>query len=293
MVVLENEFLRVTINEMGGSLDSIYDKKRNNEIMYEIDSRSWSSKDIVIFPFVARLKNNTYTVDNNEYSMKNHGIIRYNKLNVWEKSNEKCVLYLDSNKDTLKEYPYIFHFEVIYLLDHNKISINYKIVNTDNKPIYYEYGGHPAIKVDGIEKDNGFEIQNTILEFESNIETQKFNLDESGSYIVDKTMVSIPSEFIISKEKIEESKTLIFDAKNIDRCILKTLGYRFYFDIKDFQILALWTYPGYGNYLCVEPWNGIPDIFNPNRELKCKPYIHSLNPNECEEKGYSITISYE
>ena len=184
MVILENEYLRVTINEMGGSIDSIYDKKRNNEIMYEIDSRSWSSKDIVIFPFVARLKNGTYTVDNKEYSMKNHGIVRYNKLNVWEKSESKCVLYLDSTKETLKEYPYHFHFEVIYTLDHNKLCINYRIVNTDNKPIYYEYGGHPAIKVDGIETNEGFEIKNTILEFESNISVLK-NCPQCGASIDD------------------------------------------------------------------------------------------------------------
>ncbi|MCR5350077.1 MAG: hypothetical protein K6E20_03695 [Acholeplasmatales bacterium] len=293
MVVLENDVLKININENGGCLSSIFDKIKKEELLYQPDKRSWSGQDVVIFPFVARLKNNSYTVDGKEYSMKNHGIIRYNKLNVWEANETKAILYLDSNSDTLKEYPYNFHFEVIYELNHNKLSIKYKITNTDNKEIYYEFGGHPALKVDGAENDQGFEIKDTILEFENNIVTEKFNLDDSGSYIVNKTKVSIPSEFIITKKIIEDSKTLIFDAKNINKCILKTKGYRFYFDIEDFEILALWTYPGYGDYLCVEPWCGIPDIFNPNKELKAKPLMHKLNPNESEEKGFSITIAYE
>ena len=79
----------------------------------------------------------------------------------------------------------------------------------------------------------------------------------------------------------------------IDECILRTKKYRFYFDINDAQVLALWTSPGFGDYLCVEPWWGIPDISNPNPELRDKPLIHSLNPNESEVKGYSITISWD
>lgn len=293
MVVLENEFLKITITLDGGSLTSIYDKKRNNELLYQKDSRSWQGQDVVIFPFVARLKNSKYKVDGLEYSMKNHGLVRYSKLNVWENTNNKAILYLDSTSESLLQYPFNFHFEVIYELNDNILSIRYKIVNTDNKKIYYEFGGHPAFKVFGCENDYGFEISNTILEFPEDINTNRYFLDETGSYIVNKNMVCIPSELVVTKKLIEDAKTIILDANNILECALKTRGYRLYFNLKEAEVLALWTSPGFGDYLCVEPWWGIPDIINPNPELRDKPLMHSLNPKESEEKGYSITISWD
>lgn len=293
MVLLENEFLKIQITLDGGSLTSIYDKKREKELLYQKDPRSWQGQDIVIFPFVARLKNGVYKVDGKEYSLKNHGIIRYSKLNVWESSETKAILYLDSTSESLAIYPYNFHFEVKYELFDNKLSISYKIVNTDDKKIFYEFGGHPALKVDGVENEFGFEIKNTILEFPEDINTNRYFLDDSGSYIVNKTMVQVPSELVITKKLIEDAKTIILDASKIDECALKTKGYRYYFDMKDAQVLALWTSPGFGDYFCVEPWWGIPDIINPNPELRDKPLIHSLLPKESEEKGYSITISWD
>ena len=293
MVFIENDLLKIQINLDGGCLHSIFDKARNTELLYQPDGRGWLGQDVVIFPFIARLKNGTYTVEGKEYSMKNHGIVRYSKMSVKEEKNNEVTLYLDSNDDTYALYPYKFHFEIKYVLDVNTLHISYKVVNSDNKPIYYEFGGHPALQVDGHNTEYGFEIENTIFELPQDTETSRFFLDESGSYIISKSNVMIPSELVINKKIIEDAKTFIFDARNINECILKTRGYRFFFDVKDAQVLALWTSPGYGDFLCVEPWWGIPDIMNPNTELKNKPMIHSLKPEESEEKGYSISISLE
>lgn len=39
---------------------------------------SWSGQDVVIFPFVARLIDQTYTHKENTYTLLNHGVARYN-----------------------------------------------------------------------------------------------------------------------------------------------------------------------------------------------------------------------
>ena len=84
MPKIENEFLKVAVNINGGSLTSIYDKTNNKELLYQPDGKSWAGQDVVIFPFVARLKDGKYTYNNDTYSMKNHGLIRYNKLELLE-----------------------------------------------------------------------------------------------------------------------------------------------------------------------------------------------------------------
>ena len=60
MPVIENDYLKVTYNLKGAELESIYDKVAQKELLYEIDDRSWHHKDVIIFPFVARLKNGEY-----------------------------------------------------------------------------------------------------------------------------------------------------------------------------------------------------------------------------------------
>ena len=79
---IENEFLKVDVTLEGGNLTSIYDKKNNEELLYQKDERSWMGQDVVIFPVVARLKDGSYHVDGKEYFLKNHGVIRYSKLSV-------------------------------------------------------------------------------------------------------------------------------------------------------------------------------------------------------------------
>ena len=292
MYTIENEYLRVTVTEDGGSMTSIYDKKNEQELLYQPDERSWKGQDVVIFPFVARLKNNSYMVDGEEYTMKNHGLIRYNKVSLFKISGDNLTLYFDSNDETLKSYPYRFHFEISYKLNGYVLSIRYKITNTDTKDIYYSFGGHPAIKASGVEKIDGFEFDETTkLEFEKPLEVNRYYLNEDGSLIIGKSINKLSREFYLTKKVIADAKTLIFEAKDINNTILITNNHFFKFDTSEAEVLAVWTDPLFGDYVCVEPWWGIPDIINPNPELKDKPLIHSLKPAESEEKGYSIAIS--
>ena len=54
MQTISNGILEVTVNEKGGLMDSV--KLRGEEYLWQGSELSWKSKDIVIFPFVARLK---------------------------------------------------------------------------------------------------------------------------------------------------------------------------------------------------------------------------------------------
>lgn len=290
MFTIENELLKVSINPNGGSMTSIYDKVNNNELLYQPDGKSWNGQDVVIFPFVARLKDSKYEYNGNTYSMKNHGLIRYNTLELLKQTPASITLGFDYNEDTLKQYPYKFHFEITYSLDDNKLNIYYKIKNLDDKIIYYEFGGHPAIKASGYEDNDKFIYENTTLKFFNDIETKRYVLDNTGSYIINEEKVNLPKDINLNKEFITKDKTLIYDINGINNVRLFTNGYIYSFDISEAEILALWTWPGLGDYICVEPWWGIPDYINPNLELKDKPLIHSLKCGDEENKKYSIKI---
>ncbi|MDE7337520.1 MAG: aldose 1-epimerase family protein, partial [Clostridia bacterium] len=69
MSIIKSDTLRVEINETGSTLESFYDLKEKEELLWQGSEDSWTGKDVTIFPFVGRLKDGYYTVNGEKYSM--------------------------------------------------------------------------------------------------------------------------------------------------------------------------------------------------------------------------------
>lgn len=288
MIVIENEFLKISINQMGGSLTSIFDKRINEELLYQKDERSWMGQDVVIFPVVGRLKKGSYVYDGNEYFMKNHGLIRYNKLDVIIHECDKVILGFKYNNDTLLVFPFKFYFEISYHLNNDSLEIEYRVVNLDNKVIYFNVGGHPGLKVNGLENSNGYVFNDVFLEFNKEYKVNKYILNKEGCFISHQEEFILPKSINISKELIEKEKTLIYDVLAIDEVILKSKDKEFIFDISKARFLAVWTNPGFGDFLCIEPWWGLPDYDDCSRDISNKKYITKLGKDLEYKTGYKI-----
>ena len=52
--VLENDFLKVTIDDHGAELVSIYDKEKDREVIWQGDPRFWGRHAPVLFPNVGK-----------------------------------------------------------------------------------------------------------------------------------------------------------------------------------------------------------------------------------------------
>ena len=115
--------------------------------------------------------------------MKNHGLIRYNKLDVISSSDNELVLGFKYNENTLLQYPFKFHFEVCYKLNVNELTIEYRVYNLDDKEIYFNVGGHPAFIVNGYENEKGYVFDNVKLVFDKDYKVNQFVLNESGNFI--------------------------------------------------------------------------------------------------------------
>lgn len=288
MIVIENEFLKISISEMGGSLTSIFDKRINEELLYQKDERSWMGQDVVIFPVVGRLKSGSYLYDDKEYFMKNHGLIRYNNLDVISHEKDKVILGFKYNTETLLSYPFKFYFEISYYLHDDSLEIEYRVVNLDNKVIYFNVGGHPGLKVNGLEELNGYVFDDVSLNFNKEYQVDKYILNDGGCFISHLETCILPKSIEISKELIEKEKTLIYDVLGIDEVVLKSKDKEFVFDISKARFLAIWTDPGFGDFLCVEPWWGLPDYDDCSGKINEKKYITKLGKDLEYKTGYKI-----
>ena len=285
---IENDYLKVEVALEGGALTSIYDKKRNLEHLYQKDERSWMGQDVVIFPIIGAIKDRECIIDGKVYSMKNHGLIRYVTLDVVSHKADEIVLGYRYNEDTLKQYPYKFNFEICYSLNENELKIEYRVYNLDDKDLFFNVGGHPALIVDGYENETGYVFENVKLLFDKDYEVDQFMIDDSGSLISHVEKAHIPAEYVISKGIIAEAKTLIYDTTDINEVTLVSNDKVFKFDITQSNVLAIWSKPGFGNYLCVEPWWGIPDYNSTNKQFTEKPLIRKLPTSETFITNFKI-----
>lgn len=290
MLKIENQNLRIELNELGGCLKSIYDKKNKEELLYQPNGESWAGQDIVIFPIIGALKNHTYLVQGKEYKLKNHGIIRYETVKVKSVSETSIELYYEYNEESLKIYPYKFRLVINYSLSDWLLNISYRVINKDDKNIYFSIGGHPALKASGKYINNHFDFEDTYCVFEGTIFTQ-YLLNNTGDQIIGEKNINLSGEYLLDKTVIEENKTLIYDAKDLKKVRLYTNDYEYIFNVEESPVLAIWSMKNTGNFICIEPWWGLPDYDKPILELKDKKHIISLNKGNEYLTSYSIEIN--
>lgn len=289
MLSIENDFLRISVNDsLGGSLTSIFDKTTNEELQYQPVEGSWNGQDVVIFPFVARLLNGTYSAKGKEYSMKNHGLARYNSFKVAKAEKNVIELEFASSEETLKQYPWNFLLKVTYTLDGRSLKVAYSVTNKDEKEMYFGLGGHPALRID---EDKNNEILGNYVLFPSNTKATLMKLDPTFSFITGEEEEKVLERLEVNRRIFQEKGTLMYKVNDLKECVLvRKNGRKIKYAFSNIDFLAIWTNPSKGDYLCVEPWTSLPDYLDANKEFKNKKTLKHLAPNKTFEMSYMMSF---
>lgn len=290
MLQIENEYLRVRVTEKGGSMTSIYDKKRNEELLYQPIEESWQGQDVCVFPFVARLVDGKYHFHGKEYSFKNHGLIRYMKGFGYSDGRDLLIEFV-SDEDTFKRYPFSFRFYSYYHLEKNSLMVHYFVFNDSSFDMPFMVGGHPAFLLPGERKEKEFDISGNYLTFEKEEKLIRIAQEETSSFNVEDVDYGITDKISLNKKMFEKINTYIFKANDFSRITLhKKDGHTITMDKGNTPFFTLWSGNSYGNFIAMEPWNGIPDYVNPNLEMDKKPGIQMLKPRGKFDFSYKIIV---
>ena len=76
-----NQFLSVSVNEMGAELWSILGCD-GTQYLWQGDPRYWKDRALTIFPYVARLTQGRYVMDGQEYEMPIHGFAPHSRFHL-------------------------------------------------------------------------------------------------------------------------------------------------------------------------------------------------------------------
>ena len=78
---IENQFLKVSADDLGGELSSVYSKKTNTEYLWQRDEKYWTGSACNLFPICGRLTDGKYVYNGREYTLAIHGCLHpYGKI---------------------------------------------------------------------------------------------------------------------------------------------------------------------------------------------------------------------
>jgi galactose mutarotase-like enzyme len=288
MISIENEFLKISVQKTGAELCSVIDKSSNQEYMWSGDATVWGSFAPVLFPIIGCLKENEFLVEDKSYSIPKHGFIRNNSNLESKILNENTIEFrYKYDENTLKNYPYLFEFVLQFVLDGKIIHLEHTIINHHKvKPMYYSLGGHPGFKCPIFE---GEKYEDYYIEFEQIENDSTWKVTTDG--LIDVTTVPCleNTNRLQLHPMIFENDALIFKNLKSKKATLKTDAHTFGVEVSfsDFNYLGIWAKPN-ASFVCIEPWLGISDSINTNKDFTQKQGIQRLEGGTKQEYVYSI-----
>lgn len=287
-VLISNKNLEVKINSFGAELISLKNLDKNIEYMWQKNPQYWNKCSPVLFPFVGAIKNNQYFYNGDKYLFSpKHGFARDNEFELLAQQKDCAEFIFRANENTKKIYPFNFNFYIKYILKKNSLQIEYKIENLEDKKMYFSLGAHPAFNTP---LDSNTKYSDYFIEFEK-IENGDVYFLEDSLFNTEKKKSLLTKNILQLTENIFEDDVLILKNTNSKKVYLKnkngsfTLGFKF----EGFKHLAFWSKPN-APYICLEPWNGLPDYKECTGNLEEKADIESIEAKEMYTRNIEIEI---
>lgn len=286
---LENLNIKITASTHGGELQSLTGKKEGTEYLWNGNPDYWKYHAPLLFPIIGKVVNSKYKVDENIYEIPAHGLARISDFNLLSQTDDSITFELKYSDESIKVYPYKFSLYITYTLEGNTVKVTYKVMNLDDKDIYFSIGAHPAFMCP-IEK-------NEILE-DCYL---KFNKKESSSVIsiTEETYLSRKrKEYLNDLDTISLSKevfkdgVLVFDDLKSDVITIKSKKHNKSLSVEfaGFPYMGIWAPEAGAPFLCIEPWFGHADYEDFTGEFKDREGTISLSVGKEFSCSYKISI---
>ena len=275
---IENEKLQVEINTLGAELWSMINKGDGVEHLWQGDISIWPRRSPVLFPHCGRLKGNTYKIDGEEYSSSIHGFARDYEHEVLDQSDTSITFLLNSNEETFKMYPYQFKLYSRYELEDNKLNYSFEVENCSDNEMLFSIGYHTGLMCP-FDSTNTIEDYSLIFEKE---ETPIEILSDSEGFLTGEERVYFDNKKIIKlREKLFHNSIILSKLKSEHITLVEEgTGRSVKVNIKDFEYVVLWSMAENIKFICIEPWHGLPDMYNTKGNFHEKPGIKKISPGE-------------
>lgn len=287
---INNEEISICIAKKGAELTSLVDKISGREYMWQALEQFWSRHAPVLFPFVGKLRNNTYTHKGQMFSMGQHGFARDMDFEIQSQTDIAITFELKSSPETRDRYPFDFTLIISYALVGRSVEVSYQVINeSDDQEMLFSIGAHPAFNCpifDGTTREDYYLKLNVKEQPDAHLlEDGNFNgntkqvFDKPGIINLDKSLFD--QDAIVFKKFRSTSLSIV--SKSTDHSYITV-------DFKGFPYLGIWSKSQESQFICIEPWYGLADNADHAGELRKKEGIQTLAAHESFNCKYTVSI---
>ncbi|QIP11866.1 aldose 1-epimerase family protein [Spirosoma aureum] len=289
MTTLENHHLRVSIRPKGAELTSIFHKSTGIEHLWQADPSVWGWHAPNLFPVVGGCLNNQLLVDGKTYPIERHGFARQSTFETTESTATHAVFSLRSSESTRIHFPYEFEFQIIYELNGPALTITYRVVNEDEKTVFFSVGAHPAFAVP-FKPDEAYE--DYFIEFEQAEALETHMLSSVGYFNGETKPVATEGSRLLLTKHLFDQDALVFKNLASRRVAIRTEkhAHSVTVDYPAFPYLGIWAKPG-APFVCVEPWLGCADSEGQQKPIEAKEAIQHVEPGHVFNASFTIAIA--
>lgn len=287
-ITIENGCLSLTVDTLGAQMMSL--KRNGTEYLWQGDSKYWGDRAPILFPFIARLTNNSYTFNGKLYPMTIHGFANASEFSIAEQTADSLVLELRSNEKTLAQYPIDFVFRVIFRLEGDTLVTTYHVENKSAVTMPFGIGGHPGFKVPVGENEK---FEDYCLEF--SLPCQPDRVGFTPAVYLSGHDEAYPLEegnrIPLSHGLFDEDAIIL---KNMAREVTlksKASDHSVTVSYPQMPYLGIWHWPHTdAPYVCIEPWSSLPSRQDVVEEFTCKSDLVQLPSGGVYNNTWTITL---
>jgi galactose mutarotase-like enzyme len=282
IITIQNDRLTVDISTLGAEVQSVRNT-RGTEFIWHGDPAVWKGRCPILFPICGGLKNDTYTLNGKTYNQQKHGFIRFAEFTVDRVYGDTAVLSARETEETLKTFPWRFVFKVTFTLKESSLAISYTVENLDSTTMYFNVGAH-----EGYATPEGIEEYELVFDEEEELAVNSLSGNLIGHdkkpFMSGKVLPLKKEHFSIDAIILEElrSRAVTLRHKGGNRSVRV--------EYPDLDHMLVWQMCG-APYVCIEPWNGMPDFCDADGDITKKTYITPLEAGKSYTSTHTMTFT--
>ena len=291
MVTIQNDRFTATINEVGAELTHLVDQASHRDLIWNNDL--WPKHAPVLFPAIGRSNEDSYLIDGQRYEMPQHGFVSGETFMIVDQTPTAVTLSLKANAATRVYYPFYFELQVTFTLVATGLNLTFSVQNHGQQDLSYSLGSHPAFNVP-FEAGEAFTDYELVLD-PAPTDLQQFEIVKTPNpYRSGKELPVTTDKGVIKLNyPMFDAGLIILKAPNLAHLTLQSTKskHSISLNLDDFDYVTLWTKEGaQAPFLCLEPFNGLPDVAGDLRELATKEGNHHVAVGQSETMAYTITV---
>jgi galactose mutarotase-like enzyme len=175
-------------------------------------------------------------------------------------------------------------------LDGYKLKTIWRVINTDDKTINFQIGGHPAFMCPL--KKKGGNQQDYFLNFDTDKDLVYSLLSSNGLVESEGNVLKNDGGLVPIDEHMFDKDALIIEGSQASKVTLcRPDGMSYLSVMFDAPLFGLWSPAGKkAPFVCIEPWYGRADKEDFEGSIEDREYINMLKPEGIFEASYTIEI---